>query len=48
MCDGIPSLHSFACQKRSLQLLLPTAYWFKQGKRTGFSIALFYLNKWNP
>lgn len=41
--DRIPGLHGLACQKRSLQLLLPTAYRVKGGERTGFSITLFYL-----
>lgn len=43
MYDRIPSPHGLACQKRSLQLLLPTAYQVKGEKRTGFSITLFYL-----
>lgn len=38
-----PALHCLACQKRSLQLLLPTAYRVKGVKGTGFSTRLFYL-----
>jgi hypothetical protein len=45
VCDGN---HGLAYQKRSLQLLLPTAYWFKGGKKDRLLHRIILPSKWNP